>query len=319
MTGKKVIAVVGATGAEGGGLARAILADPTRQFTCRALTRNPESESARALAAAGAEVVQADLDDEQSLRAAFEGAHGAYCLTYFWERFSADVEIERAAHLARAAKAAGVRHAIWSTWEDVRDWFPLDDPRMPTVQSRYKVPFFDSRAEGSRYFAEQEVPTTYLLTTYQWEAFFTRGAPRRGSDGTLSIAVPLGDKRLPGIAAEDIGRCAYAIFRRGERLIGQQVGLSSDQLRGDEMAAAMTVALGEQVRYAPIPIDVFRTLPMPGIDMAANMFQFIAEANDDFCSHREPAVARSLHPGLQTFAGWLAENAARIPVPAIPA
>lgn len=316
MTDKKVIAVVGATGAEGGGLARAILADPAGEFRCRALTRKPESAAARALADQGAEIVQADLDDEQSLRRAFDGAHGAYCLTYFWERFSAEVEVERAANLARAAKAAGVHHAIWSTWEDVRDWFPLDDPRMPTLQGRYKVPFFDSRAEGNRYFAESGVPTTYLLTTYQWEAFLTRGAPRRGPDGTLSVGIPLGDKRLPGIAAEDIGRCAYAIFKRGAAFIGHQVGLSSEQLTGVQMAAAMTAAFGEEVRYLPIPIDVFRSLPVPGIELGANMFQFIAEANEDYCSHRDPAVARSLHPDLQTFAGWLADNAARIPVPA---
>lgn len=316
MPEKNVIAVVGATGAEGGGLARAILADPSGEFACRALTRKPDSPAARALADGGAEIVQADLDDEQSLRSAFEGAHGAYCLTYFWERFSAEVEIERAANLARAAKAASVPHAIWSTWEDVREWFPLDDPRMPTVQGRYKVPFFDSRAEGDRYFHELGVPTTYLLTTYQWEAFFTRGAPRRGEDGRLSIAVPLGDKRLPGIAAEDIGRCALGIFKRGEALIGQQVGLSAEQLTGDEMAAAMSAALGEVVRYTPIPMQVFRTLPIPGIEMAANMFQFMADANDDYCAHRDPAVARSLNPTLQTFAGWLADNAPRIPIPA---
>jgi uncharacterized protein YbjT (DUF2867 family) len=315
MSEQKVIAVVGATGAEGGGLARAILADPTGEFTCRALTRKPESPAARALAAKGAEIVQADLDDEASLRAAFEGAHGAYCLTYFWERFSADAELERAANLARAAKAAGVQHAIWSTWEDVRDWFPLDDERMPTLQGRYKVPFFDSRAEGNRYFAESRVPTTYLLTTYQWEAFFTRGAPRRGPDGTLSIAVPLGDKRLPGIAAEDIGRCALGIFKRGEAFVGQQVGLSAEQLTGPQMAAAISAAIGEPVQYVPIPLEIFRSLPVPGIELGANMFQFIADANKDYCAHRDPAVARSLYPGLQTFGEWLAENSSRIPVP----
>lgn len=316
MAEKKVIAVVGATGAEGGGLARAILADASGEFACRALTRKPESAAARALADQGAEIVQADLDDEQSLRSAFEGAHGAYCLTYFWERFSAEVETDRAANLAEAAKAAGVRHAIWSTWEDVRDWFPLDDERMPTLQGRYKVPFFDARAEGNRYFAESGVPTTYLLTTYQWEAFFTRGAPRRGPDGALSIALPLGGKKLPGIAAEDIGRCAYSIFKRGEDLTGRQVGLSSEQLTGAEMASGLSLALGEQVQYTPLPLQVFRSLPVPGIELGANMFQFIAEANEDYCSHRDPAVARSLHPGLQTFAGWLADNAARIPIPA---
>jgi uncharacterized protein YbjT (DUF2867 family) len=87
MTGKKIIAVVGATGAQGGGLARAILADPGGGFAARALTRDPSSENATALAALGAEVVRADLDDQASVRAAFQGAYGAYCVTNFWEHF----------------------------------------------------------------------------------------------------------------------------------------------------------------------------------------------------------------------------------------
>src|SRR5438477_4398668 len=117
MADTKIIAVTGATGAQGGGLARAILADPSGGFTLRAITRNPDSDNAKALAAAGAEVVRADLDDEASLTAAFQGAYGAYCLTNFWEHFSGEKEEEQGANLARAAKAAGIQHAIWSTFE----------------------------------------------------------------------------------------------------------------------------------------------------------------------------------------------------------
>jgi uncharacterized protein YbjT (DUF2867 family) len=92
MSGKQIIAVVGATGAQGGGLARAILEDTGGPFTVRAITRNPESEKARALAEWGAELVQADLDDRASLQKAFAGAHGAYCVTNYWELFSPERE-----------------------------------------------------------------------------------------------------------------------------------------------------------------------------------------------------------------------------------
>ena len=89
MADKKVIAVVGSTGAQGGGLVRAILADPAGGFTVRAITRKASSDKARALAKAGAQVVEADLDDAASLKKALAGAYGAFCVTNFWEHFSA--------------------------------------------------------------------------------------------------------------------------------------------------------------------------------------------------------------------------------------
>src|SRR6476620_12653826 len=129
---KKLITVFGATGAQGGGLARAILEDPAGGFAVRAVTRHVDSDKARALAAAGAEVVAADLDDVDSLVRVMQGAHGAYCVTNFWEHFSPEKEKAQAANLAQAAKTAGVQHVIWSTLEATRLRVPLDDARMPT-------------------------------------------------------------------------------------------------------------------------------------------------------------------------------------------
>src|SRR6204780_5635076 len=120
MSDKKIIAVVGATGAQGGGLVRAILADPTGQFAVRAITRDPSSDKAQELATLGAEVVSADIDDEASLERAFAGAYGAFCVTFFWAHFSPEQELKEAANMAAAAKAAGVEHVIWSTLEDTR-------------------------------------------------------------------------------------------------------------------------------------------------------------------------------------------------------
>ena len=137
MPEKRVIAVVGATGAQGGGLARAILADSSGEFSVRAITRDPGSEKARELAALGAEVVAGDVDDEASLEQAFAGAHGAFCVTFFWAHFSPELEITQAGNMARAAKSAGVQHVIWSTLEDTREFIPLSDDRMPTLGERY--------------------------------------------------------------------------------------------------------------------------------------------------------------------------------------
>src|SRR5688572_8837295 len=152
MAERKIIAVTGATGAQGGSLVRAILADPESGFAVRAITRKPDSDKARALAALGAEVVQADLDDAASLRRAFAGAYGAFCVTNFWEHFSPEKELAQARNMAAAAKDAGVKHVIWSTLEDTRAWVPLSDDRMPTLMSRYKVPHFDAKGEANREF-----------------------------------------------------------------------------------------------------------------------------------------------------------------------
>src|SRR5262249_2426098 len=103
---KKIIAVTGATGAQGGGLVRALLAD--REFAAPGITRKVDSDKARELVKLGAEVVAADLDDEAGLRRAFEGAYGVYAVTNYWEHFKPEKELAQARNLAKAAKAAGV-------------------------------------------------------------------------------------------------------------------------------------------------------------------------------------------------------------------
>ncbi len=315
MSDKKIIAVVGATGAQGGGLARAILDDPDGGFALRALTRDPSKDAARALADRGAEVVQAELDDEASLRAAFEGAYGAYCVTNFWEHFSGDKEIEQAGNLARAAKTAGIEHAIWSTFEDTRDWVPLDDDRMPTLQGHFKVAHFDAKAEANHFFTDLGVPTTFLLTSGYWENFIFFGwGPARGEDGVLAVTYPLGDKKLPSIAVEDIGKCAYAIFKAGDEYVGKTVGIAGEHVTGAEIAAAFTKALGEEVRYNDVPADVYRGFGFPGADDVGNMFQFKRDFNDAYTGARSLELSRRLNPDLQTLDGWLAENADRVPL-----
>ncbi|MGI0150129.1 MAG: NmrA family NAD(P)-binding protein [Thermoplasmata archaeon] len=166
---KKIIAVVGATGAQGGGLTRAVLADPNGGFAVRALTRDPNGDKAKDLAKIGAEVVAANVDDVESMKKAFKGAHAAYCVTFFWDHFSPDREKAQAHNMAVAAKDAGLNHVIWSTFEDVRKSIPLSDNRMPTLQGKYKVPHFDAKAEANTYFTELGFPVTFLLTSFYWD------------------------------------------------------------------------------------------------------------------------------------------------------
>ncbi len=315
MSPKKVIAVVGATGAQGGGLVRAILNDKSGEFAARAITRDASSPKAKELAKLGAEVVAANVDDVESLKRAFSGAYGAYCVTFFWAHFSAEKEMTEAANMAEAAKQAGVKHVIWSTLEDTRKWIPLSDNRMPTLKEKYKVPHFDGKGEANRIFLAKGVPTTLLNTSFYWDNFIYFGAgPKPGPDGVLALTMPMGDKKLPGIAAEDIGRCALGVFKAGTEFIGKEIGIAGECLTGAQLAAGLTRALGREVRYNDVPPEVYRSFGFPGADDMGNMFQFKRDFNEAFVGRRSLELSRRLNPELQTYETWLARNKTKIPL-----
>jgi uncharacterized protein YbjT (DUF2867 family) len=314
MADKKIIAVAGATGAQGGGLVRAITSDAGSEFAARALTRDASSDKAKALADGGAEVVEADLDDLASVEAAFAGAYGAYCVTFFWEHFSADIELAQAKNMAAAAKSAGLQHVIASSLEDTRNFISLDDDRMPTLQGKYKVPHYDSKGDTDQAYIDAGVPLTVLRTSFYWDNMIMFGmGPKRNEEGKLVFALPMGDKRLPGIAAEDIGKVAYGIFKRGSEFIGKTVGIAGEHLTGAEFAAIMSKVYEEGVTYyAPSP-DEYRSYGFPGADDLGNMFQFKQEFEADYVGARDIERTRQLDPELLTFEEWLTENKDRIP------
>jgi len=315
MSQKKIIVVFGATGAQGGGLVRAILNDPNSEFTVRAVTRDANSDKSKALEAMGAEVVEADLAHPEKVLKAMEGAYGAYCVTFFWAHFSPEQEAAEAKCMADAAKAAGLKHVIWSTLEDTRLHVPLHDDRMPTLQEKYKVPHFDSKGESNRFFTEAGVPTTFLLTCFYWENLIYFGmGPKRGADGVLAITYPMADKKLSGICAEDIGKCAYAIFKKGESLIGKTVGIAGEHISCAEMANALTKSLGEEVRYNSVTPEMYRGFGFPGAEDLGNMFQYYQEFEKEFSDARDIRIAKELNPSLQSFEMWLAENGKRLPL-----
>jgi len=312
---KPVITVFGATGAQGGFLARALLADPGRHFAVRAVTRKPDGQAARDLAAAGADVVLADIDDAGSVRRALEGAYGAFFVTNFWEYLSGEKEEAQAQILAGAAAQTGVRHAIWSTLEDTRDFFPADGRRMPVLERHYNVPHFDAKGAANRFFAQQRVPTTYLYTSGFLENMIHFGmGPQRLPDGSLAVTFPTGDARIPWVGVEDIGIAAFEIFLRGDALIGDSIGIAGDHLSGAELAAGLAAALGEPVSYNAVTPDAFRAFAFDGAVELGNMWQFKRDCEAAYLARRDLARVRSLHPGVKNLVAWLAANKARIPV-----
>lgn len=311
MADKKIIAVVGATGAQGGGLARAILDDPSGSFACRAITRDPKKDKARTLADHGAEVVQADIDDVKTLEKAFAGAHGAFCVTNFWEHFSGEKETAQAKNLADAARTAGVKHVIWSTLEDTRALMDPEDTRMPMLQKHYRVPHFDAKADADAFF--NGLPVTYLLTSFYWDNIYAFGmVPKKENDGVYRWTFPLGNAKLTGMAAEDIGRIAYGIFKAGPQYIGKRVGVSAENLTLVEMSEKLSKGLGVPVQYQAADADAYRGFGFPGADELGNMFQIYRDFEKEVVAARSTDVARSLNPSLQTFDGWLALNKSKI-------
>lgn len=312
MADKKIIAVLGATGAQGGGLVEAILSDPNGGFAARAITRDTTKDKAKALAGRGVDVVTADLDDVESLKKAFAGAHGVYAVTNFWEHFSGEKEKAQAKNIAEAAKAAGVKHIIWSTLEDTRKLMAPDDKRMPMLQEKYRVPHFDAKAEADASFAG--LPTTFLVTSFYWDNLYSFGlAPKKGADGVYEWTFPMGESKLAGIAAEDIGKVAYGIFKSGAAQIGKVVGILGEALTlremGDKIAAAMGIP---HVRYNAVEADLYRSFGFPGADEMGNMFQVYRDFVKEVLGARSLDATRQLNPELQSFDQFLAKNKTKI-------
>jgi uncharacterized protein YbjT (DUF2867 family) len=312
MADKKIIAVLGSTGSQGGGLCRAILADAAGGFACRAITRDTSKDKAKALAAAGAQVVKADLDDVESLKKAFAGAHGVYAVTNFWEHFSGEKEKAQAQNIADAARAAGVKHVVWSTLEDTRKLMKADDKRMPILQQKYRVPHFDAKAEANASFSG--LPTTFLVTSFYWDNLYMFGlAPKKGDDGKLAWTFPMGTSKLAGIAAEDIGKVAYGVLKAGNEYIGKTVGILGEALTIEQMGKALSKVLGVgPIQYNAVEADLYRSFGFPGADEMGNMFQVYRDFEQAVLAARSLETTRKLNPALQTFEQFVAKQQAAI-------
>jgi uncharacterized protein YbjT (DUF2867 family) len=186
---------------------------------------------------------------------------------------------------------------------------------MPTLMEKYKVPHFDAKGESNKQFTEAGVPTTFLHASFYWDNFIYFGAgPKRGEDGKLALTLPIGEAKMAGIASEDIGKCAYGIFKKGAEFIGKNVGVAGEHLTGAEMAEAMSKALGEPVVYNKVPAEVYRSFGFPGAEDLGNMFQVYDEFEEKVNALRDVKVSKELNPSLQNFEQWLSANASKIPL-----
>jgi uncharacterized protein YbjT (DUF2867 family) len=257
LTNKKVIAVVGATGQQGGAVVRALQAG--NQFKVRALTRNPAKH--RELAD---EVIQADLNRSETLRAAFEGAHGVFLVTNPWEQGTN--EVDQATAAARAAKDAGVKHLVWSTLPDVE----------AISGGKLHVPHFTGKAKVNRIVKEAGFANhTFVIAPFYYQNLIGVLGPQKQADGSLGWILPL-DPTVRSIHMGDITELgdivAGAFAHPDEAGHGEYLPLVGDFMSFSEIVDALN-RQGHNFSFKQVPKEVFAGF-FPGAADVAEMFSY---------------------------------------------
>lgn len=290
------ILVTGATGAQGGSVARFLIEDGT--FTVRALTRHPDSPKAAALKAAGAEIVQGDLSDTDSLRKAIDGCTGVFGVTSFWEHF--EKEREHGQHLIDVvADSPQVKHFVFSSLHDAN----------ALSHGTLDVPHLQIKADLEKVARAKKLPMTVVMPAFYYENYLAFFPPQKQGGGNYAFGFPQGETPLAMMAIEDLGGVVAPIFANREKYLGETVGVVGDELTGASQAEIMTRVLGKPIHYNYVPRETFAAFGFPGAEDLANMF----ELNRLYITDRSAELqeSRSLYPNMQTFEQWLTANKAK--------
>jgi len=244
-------------------------------------------------------VIKFDMDDPSTHGAALDGAYGIFVVTNYWEHFSADKEKAQAKSIAEASQKAGVKHIIWSTLEGTNDFFDsLEESERPSKLGDYYVPHFDGKHECDSYFPANK--TTNLFTSFYFE-----NLAGMVQDGILCNN--MGDSPLPVIAKDDIGKCAFGIFKAGHKYMGKDVYIAGDVLSCGEIMKLASEVTGGDFEYQPVDRETYASFGFPGADEMANMFDFHVK-NEDFVKNRDPKKAKELNPKLQSAREWMEKH-----------
>ena len=238
--GEGAVLVTGATGQQGGAVARGLLASGHDVF---AMTRNPEGDGARALAEGGATVVRGDLDDEASLRAALAGKWGVFAMQNTWEA-GVEAEEEQGKRIARLAREAGVHHYVYAS--------------VGSADQNTGIPHFDNKYRVEEVVRSLEFPSWVILRpVFFMENLASPWFKPAIDDGTLALGMG-GDTPLQMVAVQDIGRYGALAFERHEELNGRAIDFAGDELTPKEIAAVLSEAAGREIRHFPVPLEQVR-------------------------------------------------------------
>jgi len=293
---KQTVLVTGATGAQGGSVARHLLR--SGKYNVRCLTRKTTSDKARALQQAGAQVVAGDLNDRASLQTAMAGCEAVFALTNWWELFDSSKEVAQGRNLVDAAQESKVPRFMFSTLPGAKE---ISGGKIP-------VPHLDSKKEIEDYCRSRKMNAIYFNVAFYFENFITFQMLQRRPDGSLAFGFPQGDTPLAGVGVEDLGGVVAAALERFNDYAGQTIGVVGEDAPCSHYADVITRVLGRKAVYQHIPRDQYASFPFPGAEELAAMFDF----NRQYLLHRKADVeqSRQLYPAMQNFETWLKANRA---------
>nr|XP_019611968.1 PREDICTED: nmrA-like family domain-containing protein 1 isoform X2 [Rhinolophus sinicus] len=312
MADRKLVVVFGATGAQGGSVARTLLEDGT--FRVRAVTRDPGQKAAKELKLQGAEVVQGDQDDEASMELALTGAHATFIVTNYWENCSQEQEVKQGKLLADLAKRLGLCYVVYSGLENIKQ----------LTAGKLAAGHFDGKGEVEEYFRDIGVPMTSVRLPCYFENLLSYFLPQKAPDGkSYLLSLPMGDIPMDGMSVADLGPVVLSLLKMPEEYVGQNLGLSTCRHTVEEYAALLSKHTGKAVRDAQVgpctpgrsfqppgglcawqttPED-YEKLGFPGAQDLANMFRFYALKPD-----RNIELTLRLNPKARTLDQWLEQH-----------
>lgn len=292
MAQPKLVVVFGATGAQGGSVARALLEDGT--FKVRVVTRNPKKKAAEQLRLLGAEVVQGDQDDEASMEQALTGAHAAFIVTNFWENCNQEQEVKQGKQLADVAKRLGLHYVVYSGLENVKK----------LTAGKLVARHFDGKGEVEEYFRALGVPMTSVRLPCYFENLLSYFLPQKAPDGkSYLLNLPMGDVPMDGMSVADLGPVVLSLLQRPEEYVGQNLGLSTCRHTPQEYAALLCKHTGKDVRDAKTTPEDYEKLGFPGAKDLANMFRFYTLKPE-----RNIELTLRLNPKARTLDQWLEQH-----------
>ncbi|MCH8929159.1 MAG: NmrA/HSCARG family protein [Candidatus Marinimicrobia bacterium] len=235
---EKIILVTGATGQQGGAVAKNLL---EKGWAVRAMTRNPEGEKALALKSNGVEVVKADMSDSGTLTAVLDGVYGVFSVQNFWES-GYDGEVTQGKTLADAAKAADVKHFVYSS--------------VASADKNTDLSHFDSKFEIEEYIRNIELPYTIVRPVFFMENFYTMKEYINNNNFMNSL---LQDVPLQMIAVNDIGRIVAQAFEAPDKYIGKSIDLAGDSVTFPKVAELFSKETGKDISFSTISLEDFQS------------------------------------------------------------
>jgi uncharacterized protein YbjT (DUF2867 family) len=298
---KQLIAVMGATGTQGGGVVSELL--DRQRFAVRVVTRNPDSDKAKALQSRGCEVVQGDLTKPETLEPAFKNAYGAFLVTNFWDPGTTASETAQGILAVKAAKAAGVQHLVWSTLPNCKE----------ISGGKYEVIHFTGKALVDAEVKAASFPYfTFVEAPMYFQNFLGMMAPQPLADGGKGWTMPMSPlaKVIHVGDPVEMGKLAARVFEHPDTVgAGQYLAQASELTSWQEMIDTLNTQ-GHNFRFKQVPNEVFDAFPFPGAAELREMMNYFEEYTyfgPDADS--KLAMARELYPeGFTSFAEWASRN-----------